>query len=287
VGEDVESIMHRLIDTAEGNVGLAEWGIVYLDEVDKLSRSSESSHGTRDVSGEGVQQALLKLVEGSQVRLTDKSQRKGEAETTSISTRNILFIAGGAFAGLETVLERRLQPERNSIGFNAQVVKTEKASKANILVHVRPDDLKRFGLIPEFIGRFPVIANLDELDEEALVKILTEPKNALIRQYQRLFRFDDAELDFTDEALLAIARRALERGTGARGLRGELETLLRKTMFDLPTLENVSRCIVDFDAEVDELVIRHEYDDESQAMLDTDEENSLEARKRFSKASSS
>lgn len=271
VGEDVESIMHRLIDAAEGNVGLAEWGIVYLDEVDKLSRSGETSHGNRDVSGEGVQQALLKLVEGSQVRLSEKTRRKGDSEPTSIDTRNILFIAGGAFAGLESLLKRRLQPEKNSIGFNAQVVNTEVLDEDNILANVHPEDLKRFGLIPEFIGRFPIIASLEELDKETLVKILTEPKNALIRQYQRLFQYDAVELEFTKEALLDIARQALERGTGARGLRGVLEKLLQKTMFDLPNMDNVSRCVVGLDAENDKLLIEYVHDDSHENMAGSQE----------------
>ena len=265
VGEDVDSILLRLIDAAEGNVGLAEWGIVYIDEIDKISRSSESSHGTRDVSGEGVQQALLKLVEGSQVRLSDKSRRKADSEPSTLDTRNILFIAGGAFAGLEAILNRRMAPEKNSIGFNAQVLNTEKENEeeVDIFSKVHPDDLKRFGLIPEFIGRFPVIANLEPLDEEALVKILTEPKNALVRQYQRLFKFDGVDLEFTKNALLAIAQQALERGTGARGLRGVLEKLLQKTMFELPSFEKIGRCIVNIDEETSELAIQHIHHDEN------------------------
>lgn len=260
VGEDVESILHRLIDAAEGNVGLAEWGIVYLDEVDKLARSNESSHGTRDVSGEGVQQALLKLVEGSSVRLSGKGQGKDRGETATIDTRNILFIAGGAFSGLENILKRRLQPEKNSIGFNAPVVKVVKEGDADkSLEGVRPEDLKHFGLIPEYIGRFPVIAQLEELNEETLVKILTEPKNALLRQYQRLFKYDGVELEFTPDAMLAIARQALEHGTGARGLRGVLEKLLQKTMFDLPSLSNVERCVVEHSDESGHLEMHFVY----------------------------
>jgi ATP-dependent Clp protease ATP-binding subunit ClpX len=274
VGEDVESILHRLIDAAEGNVGLAEWGIVYLDEVDKLARSSESSHGTRDVSGEGVQQALLKLVEGSQVRLSEKTRRKGDSEPTAIDTRNILFIAGGAFAGLEDVLKRRLQPEKNSIGFNAQVLKTEEEEvEEDLYANVHPEDLKRFGLIPEFIGRFPVIATLQELDEETLVKILTEPKNALVRQYQKMFLYDGVELAFSSEAMFSIARQALERGTGARGLRGVMEKLLQKTMFDLPSVENVARCVVDISAEDEELVINFIPGDETPVTLPSPEDS--------------
>ena len=265
VGEDVDSILLRLIDAAEGNVGLAEWGIVYIDEIDKISRSSESSHGTRDVSGEGVQQALLKLVEGSQVRLSDKSRRKADSEPSSINTRNILFIAGGAFAGLEAILNRRMAPEKNSIGFNAQVVNTEKENEeeVDIFSKVHPDDLKRFGLIPEFIGRFPVIANLEQLDEEALVKILTEPKNALVRQFQRLFKYDGVELEFSEDALVNIAQQAIERGTGARGLRGVLEKLLQKTMFELPSFEKIGRCVVNIDDETGELAIQHIHYDEN------------------------
>ena len=260
VGEDVESILHRLIDAAEGNVGLAEWGIVYLDEVDKLARSAESSHGTRDVSGEGVQQALLKLVEGSSVRLSGKGQGKDRGESATIDTRNILFIAGGAFSGLENILKRRLQPEKNSIGFNAPVVKVVKEGNVDHSFEgVRPEDLKHFGLIPEYIGRFPVIAQLEELDEETLVKILTEPKNALLRQYQRLFTYDGVELEFTPDAMLSIAKQALEHGTGARGLRGVLEKLLQKTMFDLPSLNNVERCVVEHSDESSNLEIHFVY----------------------------
>jgi ATP-dependent Clp protease ATP-binding subunit ClpX len=256
VGEDVESILHRLIDAAEGNVGLAEWGIVYLDEVDKLARSNESSHGTRDVSGEGVQQALLKLVEGSSVRLTGKGQGKDRGESATIDTRNILFIAGGAFSGLENIMKRRMQPEKNSIGFNAPVVKVVKEENVdNSFEGVRPEDLKHFGLIPEYIGRFPVIAQLEELNEETLVKILTEPKNALLRQYQRLFKYDGVELEFTPDAMLSIAKQALEHGTGARGLRGVLEKLLQKTMFDLPSLNNIERCVVEHSDESSNLEI--------------------------------
>jgi ATP-dependent Clp protease ATP-binding subunit ClpX len=274
VGEDVESILHRLIDAADGNVGLAEWGIVYLDEVDKLARSAESSHGTRDVSGEGVQQALLKLVEGSQVRLSEKTRRKGDSEPTAIDTRNILFIAGGAFAGLEDVLKRRLQPEKNSIGFNAPVGKVEEHNKdKQMLANIHSDDLKRFGLIPEFIGRFPVVANLEELDEESLVKILTEPKNALVRQYQRLFKFDGVELEFTKQALLTIVQQALERGTGARSLRGVLEKLLQKTMFDLPSKANVDCCVVDIDQNSDELEIHLVFSGDSDQQVNHESHN--------------
>lgn len=244
VGEDVESILHRLLDAAEGSHGLAEWGIVYIDEIDKLARSSESAHGVRDVSGEGVQQALLKLVEGTSVRLGDKSRRK-DGEGQLLDTRNILFIAGGAFSGLENVVDKRLQPEKTGIGFHAQLPDEQEETGDDVFHETHPDDLKHFGLIPEFIGRFPVIAALEQLDIEALVRILTEPSNALVRQYCQLFKYDNVELEFTPEALRAIAVEALSRGTGARALRGVLEMLLQKTMFDLPSNNHVVRCIVD------------------------------------------
>jgi len=249
VGEDVESILHRLLDAAEGSVSLAEWGIVYIDEIDKLARSSESSHGVRDVSGEGVQQALLKLVEGTQIRLSDKAKRK-DGEGQVLDTRNILFIAGGAFSGLETLVDKRLQPEKTGIGFHAQLPssKVEDTEKDNMFHETHPDDLKHFGLIPEFIGRFPVIASLEQLDVDALVSILTEPKNAPVRQYSQLFSYDNVKLEFTQQALTAIAEQALARGTGARGLKGVLENLLQKTMFDLPSQKNIVQCLVDEDA---------------------------------------
>jgi len=248
VGEDVESILHRLLDAAEGNVSLAEWGIVYIDEIDKLARSSESSQGVRDVSGEGVQQALLKLVEGTQIRLSEKAKRK-EGEGQVLDTRNILFIAGGAFSGLENLVDKRLQPEKTGIGFHVQLPsKDDIKEKDDVFTETHPDDLKHFGLIPEFIGRFPVIASLEQLDVKALVSILTEPKNALVRQYRQLFSYDNVELEFTDEALTAIAEQALARGTGARGLKGVLENLLQKTMFDLPSHKDIHCCLVDDDA---------------------------------------
>lgn len=245
VGEDVESILSRLLDAAEGNRELAEWGIVYIDEIDKLARAGESAHGTRDVSGEGVQQALLKLVEGSRIKLSGKGQKSQGAEQT-IDTRNILFVAGGAFAGLEKMLERRLDKRERGIGFHVDLSDADATYEAcKIFEQVEPDDLRHFGLIPEFIGRFPIITALHELDEQALVRILTEPRNALIRQYQRLFDFEGVSLTFTEEALLAIARQAIERGTGARGLRGVMEGLLRKAMYELPSLEGARECLVD------------------------------------------
>ena len=246
VGDDVEHILARLLDVAEGNIGRAEWGIVYLDEVDKLARSPELATNTRDISGEGVQQALLRLVEGAQVKVSLKGKRRdGNAEEVIIDTRNILFIAGGAFPGLEKHIAKRLQPAASGIGFHAEPVKPESEPViAEILDATQPEDLRRFGLIPEFIGRFPVLAPLEALDEAALVRILTEPRNALTRQYQRLFAYDNVVLEFTDDALSAIAQQAIERDTGARGLRSILEQILRKSMYEIPSQPDVRRCIV-------------------------------------------
>jgi ATP-dependent Clp protease ATP-binding subunit ClpX len=246
VGEDVESILARLMDSAEGNKELAEWGIVYIDEIDKLAKAGESSHGTRDVSGEGVQQALLKLIEGAKIKLSGKGSRKDQHGDQLIDTRNILFIAGGAFAGVEKILQARLGGSNRGIGFNVDLSEPEKAyDQLKLMEEVQPDDLRHFGLIPEFIGRFPVITALHDLDEHALVKILTEPKNALVKQYKRLFEFEGVELEFTPDALTAIALQAIDRGTGARGLRGVMEGLLRKVMFEMPTIEDAKHCLVD------------------------------------------
>ena len=248
VGEDVESILVRLMDNAEGNQELAEWGIVYIDEIDKLARAGESSHGPRDVSGEGVQQALLKLVEGTRMKLKGQN-RKEQGNEPSIDTRNILFIAGGAFAGLEKQLEKRFNTGQQGIGFHVDLSNKEKAyDQLRLFEEVLPDDLRHFGLIPEFIGRFPIITALHDLDEAALVSILTEPRNALVRQYHRLFQFENVDLQFTPEALIAIAKQAIERGTGARGLRGVMEGLLRKVMYEIPSQEGITACEVDEDA---------------------------------------
>ena len=249
VGEDVESILVRLLDVAEGELERAEWGIIYIDEIDKLARAAESPVVTRDVGGEGVQQALLKLIEGAQVKLPGKKVRRREdGKDTLMDTGNILFIVGGAFAGLEEHVSRRFRPKRRDIGFHVTLEQDSKLTPEQLLAEVQPADLRRFGLIPEFIGRLPVIAVLEELDEAALVRILTEPRNALIKQYQQLFSYEHTALEFTPEALQAIARKALQRGTGARGLRSILENLLRRTMFKLPSETGVERCIVDENA---------------------------------------
>jgi ATP-dependent Clp protease ATP-binding subunit ClpX len=246
VGDDVENILVRLLDVAEGNVGKAEWGIVYLDEVDKIARSPEQQTGTRDVSGEGVQQALLRLVEGAHVKVSAKGRRHKDGGEVLIDTRNILFIAGGAFPGMEKHIEKRLLPVRGAIGFHAEVRNPDvKPTLEEMLNETQPDDLRKFGLIPEFIGRFPVLAPLQPLDVDALIQVLTEPKNALVKQYQQLFAYEGVELELTHDALAAIAAKAIARDTGARGLRSIMEHVLRKTMFDLPSLEDVERCIVD------------------------------------------
>lgn len=252
VGEDVESVLVRLLDIAEGNVGRAEWGIVYIDEIDKLARSSESPTAVRDVSGEGVQQALLKLVEGSKVKVSSKGRRREGGDDVEVDTSNILFIVGGAFAGLEKIIQKRVQPKTGGIGFQVKLDKKQEEqdsiSASKLLQEVKSEDLRYFGLIPEFIGRFPVVTALEALDEEALVRILTEPRNSLIKQYQKLFAYDNVRLEFTDEAVRAIARKTLENDTGARGLRSVMEKLLRKAMYDLPTYSDVNYCLVDEEA---------------------------------------
>ena len=243
VGEDVENILLKLIQAADGDIALAEKGIIYIDEIDKITRKSENPSITRDVSGEGVQQALLKIVEGTTASVPPQGGRKHpHQEFLQINTENILFICGGAFEGLDKIIKDRIGEK--SIGFGAKVESPKEIDKYKIYEQILPQDLLKFGLIPEFVGRLPIVTTLRELDKETLIRIVTEPKNALVKQYKKLFEYDNVELEFEKEALELIVDKAIERNTGARGLRSIIEDIMRDIMFDIPSNPNIEKCII-------------------------------------------